>query len=332
MTRSRRWTVVLVAVAVAVLAACGSSGGSKSGRGGSGSASGARWGGSVTIAVNPWDGSAANAEVAKAVLERQGVTVTLQDIDENAVWAGLDSGSIDANLEVWPSGHASDIATYIEQKKSVVDGGLLGPLGHIGWYIPDFVAKAHPEYTSWQGLKSQAAAKYFATPETGDKGQFLLGDPSYVSYDKDIIKNLDLPFQVVVGGSEATLLTTLAKSFQNKTPLLFYFYEPQWAQAKYKLDVVKLPAITKQCQASAADQGKDGKYACDYPTDKLLKAISAKLKAKNPKVYAFFQKMHWTSNDQNTVTTYKNQDGLSMAAAAKKWVDANQATWKAWLS
>ncbi|MGZ4676434.1 MAG: ABC transporter substrate-binding protein [Acidimicrobiia bacterium] len=328
MMRRKRWLVATLAVVVLVLAACGSSGGSSS-SGGSGS--NGKWGGSVTIAVNPWDGSAANANVAKLILEKQGVTVALKDIDENAVWAGLDSGSIDANLEVWPSGHASDIATYIKQKKSVVDGGLLGPIGHIGWYIPDFVAQAHPEYKTWEGLKSQAAAKYFATAETGDKGQFLLGDPSYVSYDKDIIKNLNLPFQVVVGGSEATLLTTLAKAFQDKTPLLFYFYEPQWAQAKYKLDVVKLPAITQACKDSAAGQGKDGKYACDYPTDKLLKALSAKLKSKNPKVFAFFQKMHWTSQDQNTVTSYKNEDGLSMEAAAKKWVDANKATWEAWV-
>ena len=331
MMRSRRWLVAVVAIAmVVVFAACGSSSGSKSGgSSGSTSASG-KWGGSVTIAVNPWDGSAANAEVAKAVLEKQGVKVTLKDIDENAVWAGLDSGSIDANLEVWPSGHASDINTYIKEKKSVVDGGLLGPLGHIGWYIPDFVAQAHPEYKTWEGLKSPAAAKYFATAETGDKGQFLLGDPSYVSYDKDIIKNLDLPFQVVVGGSEATLITTIDKSFKDKTPLLFYFYEPQWAQSKYKLDVVKLPDITKQCEVSAADQGKDGKYACDYPTDKLMKAISADLKSKNANVYNFLKKMNWTSEDQNTVTTYKNADNMSMAAAAKKWVDANQATWQAW--
>ena len=103
-----------------------------------------------------------------------------------------------------------------------------------------------------------------------------------MSYDKDIIKNLNLPFQVVVGGSEATLITTIDKAFKDKTPLLFYFYEPQWAQSKYKLDVVKLPDITKQCEVSAADQGKDGKYACDYPTDKLMKAISADLKSKNP--------------------------------------------------
>ena len=120
-----------------------------------------KWGGAVTIAVNPWDGSAANAEVAKTVLEKQGVKVTLKDIDENAVWAGLDSGSIDANLEVWPSGHASDIDTYIKEKKSVVDGGLLGPDGHIGWYIPDFVAAGAPRVQDVGGA------------EVGRRGQVL---------------------------------------------------------------------------------------------------------------------------------------------------------------
>ena len=114
--------------------------------------------------------------------------------------------------------------------------------------------------------------------------------------------------------------------------MLFYFYTPQWAQSKYKLVDVKLPDITPECKASAAGQGKDGKYACDYPTDQLMKAISAKLETKNPAVFDFFKKMKWTDNDQNTVTTYKNDDGMTIEAAAQKWVDANQTVWQAWLS
>jgi glycine betaine/proline transport system substrate-binding protein len=82
--------------------------------------------------------------VAKIILEKQGMTVKLTDIDENAAWPALDKGSIDANLEVWPSGHAKDIQTYITDKKSVVDGGLLGVTGQIGWFIPKFVADEHP--------------------------------------------------------------------------------------------------------------------------------------------------------------------------------------------
>ncbi|MDQ1511658.1 MAG: glycine betaine/proline transport system substrate-binding protein [Actinomycetota bacterium] len=329
MKRSRRLLLGTLALTL-VLAACGSS--SKPSSTNTTSGSGGKLSGSITLAVNPWDGSAANANVAKVILEKQGMTVKLTDIDENASWPALDSDSIDANLEVWPSGHAKDVSTYVKTKKTVVDAGLIGPTGQIDWFIPKFVADAHPEYKTWEGLKTAAAAKYFATAETGDKGQFLLGDPSYVSYDADIIKNLGLPFKVVVGGGEAALITAIDTAFKDKTPLLFYFYNPQWANAKYDLVKVKLPAITAACTKSAADQGKDHKYACAYPPDHLFKAISVKLETKNAGAFAFLKKMKWTDADQNTVTKYKNVDGMTIAAAAQKWVDDNPTVWQAWLS
>ncbi|MDQ1479456.1 MAG: glycine betaine/proline transport system substrate-binding protein, partial [Actinomycetota bacterium] len=156
MKRSRSLLLGTIALTL-VLAACGSSSKPSSSNTTTGNGGGAKLSGSITLAVNPWDGSAANANVAKVVLEKQGMSVKLTDIDENAAWPALDSDSIDANLEVWPSGHAKDVSTYITTKKSVVDGGLIGPTGQIDWFIPKFVADAHPEFTSWEGLKTQAA-------------------------------------------------------------------------------------------------------------------------------------------------------------------------------
>ena len=123
MNRNKRLVIGTVVIALAA-AACGSS--SKGASTTTSSvAGGKKFSGSITLAVNPWDGSAANAAVAKVILEKEGTTVKLKDIDENAVWAALDSDTIDANLEVWPSGHAKDIETYITTKKSVVDAPLL---------------------------------------------------------------------------------------------------------------------------------------------------------------------------------------------------------------
>ena len=87
----------------------------------------------------------------------------------------------------------------------------------------------------------------------------------------------------------------------------------------------------QECTTSAAGQGKDGKYACDYPTDHLMKAISAKLETKNPGAFDFLKKMKWSDNDQNTVTEYKNADNMTIDQAAQKWVDANPTVWQAWL-
>jgi glycine betaine/proline transport system substrate-binding protein len=134
MNRNRRLLFGTLALTL-LLAACGSS--SKPSSTNTTSAGGSKkFSGTITLAVNPWDGSAANAAVAKVILEERGMTVKTKDIDENTVWAALDSGTIDANLEVWPSGHAKDIETYITTKKSVVDGGLISPTCHIGWFMP----------------------------------------------------------------------------------------------------------------------------------------------------------------------------------------------------
>lgn len=55
----------------------------------------------ITLAVNPWNGSAANVAVAAQLLESElGYTVELVDIDENAQWAAINTGDIDASLEV----------------------------------------------------------------------------------------------------------------------------------------------------------------------------------------------------------------------------------------
>ena len=74
-----------------------------------------------------------------------------------------------------------------------------------------------------------------------------MGDPSYVSYDEQIIKNLDLPLKFVVAGSEAALITAIQNAEADKKPLLLQFWQPHWLQSKVKLAEVKLPEVTDAC-------------------------------------------------------------------------------------
>ena len=286
----------------------------------------------IVLAVNPWTGSAVNANVAKVVLESKlNTAVTLQDIDENATWLGMDAGDIDAVLEVWPSGHAADVATYIEEKKSVVDIGLLGPDAKIGWYIPTAMLADHPDLATWEGFKDPEVAKLFATAESGDDGQFLMGDPSYVSYDEQIIENLELPLKFVVAGSEAALITAINTAVADNSALLMQFWQPHWLQSQVELTEVKLPDVTDDCLASAA--AADGKYACDYPVDHLFKAASAKLETKNPAAFSFLSKMQLTTDQQNEIAAnIDGGPGMTAAEAAQAWVDANPDVVDSWLA
>jgi glycine betaine/proline transport system substrate-binding protein len=281
----------------------------------------------IKFAISPWEGSAANVAIAKVLLESKlGYSVKTTNIDEYAQFPALANGTLDATLEVWPSGHAKDYSKYITGNNGVVDGGKLGVIGQIGWWIPTYLVDSHPELASWQGLKQDASM--FQTTESGSAGQILDGDPSYVTFDQAIADNLGLNLKVVYGGSEQAELTALNTAYQKQDPILLYFWTPHWAQSKYKLTMIKLPAVTQACTDAASNDAT--KYACAYPQDDLYKAFNQDLQSNAPAAFAFLSAMKWTNDDQNGVAL-DIHDGMSPDAAAQKWIDANPTVWQPWV-
>lgn len=284
----------------------------------------------IKLAENPWSASAANVNVAKILLEdKLGYKVEIVTIDENAQWAALATGDLSASLEVWPSGHADNVKQFIDDQKKVEKLGELGVIGKIGWYIPTYMLADHPELATWEGFKDPATAALFKTAETGDMGQFLGGDPSWVQYDEQIIKNLGLNLKVVYAGSETTIMAAVDGAFSRKEPVLIYFYKPHSAFAKYDLTNVTLPENTAACYT---DENKAaGKVDCDYPTDLLFKIASTTLKTSAPDAYTLLSRMSYSTDEQIKMVAAIDTDGKPAAEAARAWVDANESIWKAWL-
>jgi glycine betaine/proline transport system substrate-binding protein len=282
----------------------------------------------IKLAENPWTGSSINVNVAKILLEKElGYKVEIVTIDENAQWPALATGDLSASLEVWPSGHAENVKQYIDEQKVVENGGELGVVGKIGWFIPKYMVDEHPELATWEGFKNPELAALFKTAETGEQGQFLGGDPSWVQYDEQIIKNLGLNFKVVYAGSEQAILAAVDAAYSRKSPVLIYFYKPHSAFAKYDLVNVTLPEHTEACYEKAESGGVD----CDYPTDILFKVVWSDLKNKAPEAYQLLTKMNYSTDDQVSMIADVDTNGKTPEQAAQAWIDKNEAKWKAWL-
>lgn len=282
----------------------------------------------IKLAENPWSSSRLNVALAKIILEEEmGYPVETVTIDENAQWAAIAGGDIHASLEVWPSGHAENIRQYIEEQGVVEDGGPLGVVGKIGWYIPSYLLEEHPDLATWEGYKDPENCALFKTAETGDKGQFLAGDPSWVQYDADIIRNLGLCLQVVVAGSEEALLAALDAAYSRQDPILFYFWTPHSAFARYDLTEVKLPEYSDECYAQADAGGVD----CDYPPDVLFKIFWSGLKDYAPEAYQFLKNLDLTNEEQISMIAAVELEGKRVEEAARAWLEQNPDRWKAWL-
>jgi glycine betaine/proline transport system substrate-binding protein len=309
---------VLGAVLVGALALAGC-GGAKVGDTSSGAAGDC---GTFNLAINPWVGYEANAAVIAYVAENElKCKVTKKDLKEEVAWQGFGTGEVDAVVENW--GHDDLRKKYIDEQKTAVSAGSTGVKGQIGWYVPPWLAKEHPDILDWNNLNKYA--DQFKTSESGDKGQFLAGDPSFVTNDEALVTNLNLNYKVVYGGSETALIQAFRQAEKDKKWVIGYFYSPQWLLNEIKLEKVKLPAYTPGCDADAE------KIACDYPDYDLDKIVSKKFADANGPAAQLVKNFQWTNEDQNTVAKYIAEDKMKPEDAAKKWVEANGDKVKAWL-
>lgn len=317
--RLRQLKLVGVAAVVALgLAACGGGNIEKDDTAAAGSGDC----GDFRIAVNPWTGYVSNAHVIGQVAATElGCNVTYSDVKEEVAWQGMADGTLDVVVENW--GHEDLIAKYVDEAKTVQLAGDTGNQGIIGWYVPPWMVEEYPDITDWNNLNKYA--DMFKTSESGDKGQLLDGDPSYVTNDEALVKNLNLNYKVVTGGSEAALIQSFRTAEEKKTPLLAYFYEPQWFFNEIAPVRVNLPPYEPGCDADPA------KVACDYPPYTLNKVVGTKFAESGSPAFDLVTNFQWTNEDQNAVSTLIAQDGMSPDDAAKQWIEENPDKVDAWL-
>jgi glycine betaine/proline transport system substrate-binding protein len=216
------------------------------------------------------------------------------------------------------------VKKYIDEQGVATDLGPNGNKGIIGWYVPPWLAEAYPEVLDWKNLNDYASD--FATAETAPKGQVLDGDPSYVTNDEALVKNLGLDYEVVIGGSEAALIQQFRKAEQNKEWLLAYFYSPQWFWSEMQPVRVKLPPYEEGCDVPASA------VACDYPEYTLNKVASTSWVDEGGPAVNLVKNFQWTNEDQDKVAAMIASDGMDPVDAADQWISENQDLVDTWLA
>ncbi|MGP3954682.1 ABC transporter substrate-binding protein [Nonomuraea sp. 3N208] len=278
--------------------------------------------GTVNLDIHAWVGYEAQAAVLAYLLERElGYKVNKRAVKEDQSWRDFESGKVDVIIENW--GHPDLKKEFIEEKKVALSAGLTGNRGVIGWYVPEWMVKKYPDITDYRNLNNYA--HLFRTEKTGNAGQILDGDPTFVTNDEALVKNLKLNYKVVYSGSEDALIKAAQNATRNRTPLLMYFYEPQWLFSKVKLVKIALPPYAVGCDADPR------KVACDYPPYLIDKIVSKRFAENGGKAYELVRNFSWTNDDQNAVAGDMINEKMTAEEAAAQWVAENKIVWKDWI-
>ena len=205
-----------------------------------------------------------------------------------------------------------------------MDAGPNGVNGIIGWYVPEWMADKYPDITDWNNLNKYA--DLFKTSESGDKGQFLGGDPTFVQNDEALIANLGLNYKVVFSGSEAASITAFQQADQEQDAadrlLLRPAVAPERDQAR--------PGQPAGVHGGLRRRPEEGRLR--LPAYKLNKIVRTEFAEHGGDAATFIKNFKWTNADQNAVAdaiTNKSMKRRGRRQAVGRRQSGH--VWQAWM-
>lgn len=253
--------------------------------------------GTINIGYVNWAECVATSNLWKVILEEQGYTVKLTQLDVAPVFVGLSKGDIDFFMDAWlPITHQ----TYWEEyKDNLEDYGI--------WYeAPAKIGLAVPQYVTIDSIAQlkDEAGKF--------NGQIIGIDPGagIMKASERANEEYQLNFEVVQG-SEAAMMTTLEKAYGKQGWIAITGWSPHWMFAKYDLKYLEDPKKS-------------------FGEEEEIHILANKdFSSKQPDIAAILKKFRMDDAQIGSLEALIN-DGMQPIDAAKQWKIDNQDIVDSW--
>ncbi|SEN92060.1 glycine betaine/proline transport system substrate-binding protein [Mesobacillus persicus] len=218
-------SILFVMLMVAVLTACGSSNAETNGEQSGGSDQ------EITIGQINWAENIAVTNMWKALLEDKGYKVSLSNLNMGATMKALESGSLDASLEIWLP--VQD-AVYLEKFNETVN------FSEATWFDQAKVGLVVPTY-----LEDINSVEDLNEHKELFNGEIIGFDPGAGTMEvtEQLIKDYNLEFELV-SSSEPAMLSEIGKAVENGAPIVSPLWSPHSVFSKYDLKFLEDPQNT----------------------------------------------------------------------------------------
>lgn len=284
----------------------------------------------VKIALNDWSSQNVSSYILGGILEDMGYNVEYIQADAMAQFAGLETGDITFQVEIWPTTQGKRFAASLESG-DVVDLGGLGLEAREEWWYPTYMKEKCPGLPNWEALLEESCAEAFSTPQTAPKGRYLGGPASWEGFDEERVEALNLPWTVIHAGTDANLWAELDSAYKRNAAIMLWVYSPHWWPTKYEGEFVEFPAYTDACYEDESwGINPDMKYDCGKPIGELHKAGWAGGEGVWPGAYEMFRNYGFDPGSYAQLISDVDVAGRDAQEVAEEWVRNNEDTWRSW--
>jgi len=187
-----------------------------------GTSGGEAAGGTIKIGWIPWDEDIAATYLWKRVLEDEGYTVELTQLDVAPVFEGVASGDLDLFLDAWlPSTHEDYWAEYGDRLEDLAvwyDNGLLT------WAVPEYMDV--DSIADLAGMEGELDGRIVGI-EPGAGLTRVSREVVMPAYGLDAFE--------LVEGSTPAMLAELERAIKNEAPIVVTLWRPHWAYSVFPI-------------------------------------------------------------------------------------------------
>jgi ABC-type proline/glycine betaine transport systems, periplasmic components len=294
--------------------------------------------GRVSIAEMNWASAGVAAWVDKIVLEEgYGCQVDLVAGDTMPTFTAMnEKGEPDIAPELWVNSVKDPLAAAVEEGRLIEAARILEDGGVEGWWVPRYIADAHPEITSVE--KALEHPDLFPAPENPSRGA-VMNCPSGWSC-QITTANLfraenaaEKGFDLVDSGSAAGLDGSIANAYERQQGWFGYYWAPTAILGKY--DMVRLPFeaeldLEEFTTCTTVVDCEDPKVT-EYPVAEVFTVVTQRVAANNPVVMDYLERRSWRNEVVNAILAWQDENQATNEDAAWHFFETYPEVWKAWL-
>lgn len=281
-----------------------------------------------------WESGQFTAGVLKYIVE-SGYDCTIEEVPGAgpALETALSQNDIQVIAEQWV-GRSPIMEQAIAANKVAVIGDTLKGGATQGWYVPKYVLDDNPGLRRYQDLPKYA--ELFKDPEDPSKSRFMNCPAGWACevFNTRLLKNtgLDSTFNNAHPGTGAALDAEIASAFEQRKPLLFYYWQPTGLIAKYDFAAIEFPAHNDTCWQDLLLADGTSDCVSGPPVSPLGIAVSTPFIENNPELSAVFKKVQFTPDQLNGAILAMSENKRSGDEQALEFLRDNAAIWQQWLS
>lgn len=292
--------------------------------------------GEITISEMNWASSQVVTAVAGFIMEN-GYGCKVKKIPSSTVPVVTSLGETnkpDIATELWLNG-AQALPGLLKSGKVVELTRVLSDGGIEGWYIPEYLAKKHPELKTIDGILKNpklVGGRFHQCP-SGWGCQIANGNIAEAfGVEKAGI-------EVFQHGSGETLATSIAAAYADEKPWFGYYWAPTAVLGKYpmvRVDLGEADTEKHSCNADKEWQKKDkckgGPFKSQFPASPVATVVTTSFAKREPQVVEFLKKLSFTNKQMGEVLAWKKDNKASADEAGAHFLTNYKNVWGAWLN